>query len=617
MYINSNNKIIYSDYEKKNNITVDKNLIRELKDNNYPLFFNNIHFVQKYHRQYGNQKLINKCIKDTYDIANNQKKYYSQVVIPKRNGEDRVLNVPSRELKHLQKYILNNVLSWYEPLDCVMGYVKGKGIKENALMHVNSKYILKLDISDFFGSIHFGKIVNNILPDVYDKNLKVLLANLCMLDGSLPQGAPTSPTISNIVMHKFDEIISKYCKDNNLIYTRYADDMFISSENDFEYKKVIHKIEHLLRKYYSMKLNKDKAHYLHDGLKEELCGVVVNEKVQTSKRYRDSIRQEIHYLDKYGVEKHIYALFYDKKIDSVITPLEYYRKLIGKINHVLNINPEDTKFKEYRTKINKYIDELQPKKEVESDTRRYPAVFNDYFDTKDELHFDYENASVEEKILYNFMNGIHDDDEDLDDEAYEIGAYMHALHQSSSSPNRINIIFKTMAVRYSEFYTKAYDENDLWATYMLMVYLVNKKNDDMQLVHYWCERLASFGFYRGLMIKSQDIHDLDLLKKCADNRDPKAQFIYAKNHCPIYSSEYIKYMLACAENNYPPAFFRVARLYMKFELYEEAYYWAIKGSLIEDNDCLELANHLSKEKGYKLPKEVEELLEDYDDFEDE
>lgn len=607
MYINSSNKIIYSDYEKKNNITVDKNLISVLKDNNYPLFFNNIHFIQRYYRQYANQNLINKSINTIYHIANNQGKYYSEVIISKRNGKDRKLHVPCKELKHLQRFILNSLLSWYKPLDCVMGYVKGRGIKENAKVHLNSNYILKLDISDFFGSIHFGKIVNNILPSIYDENLKVLVTNLCMFNGSLPQGAPTSPIISNIVMAKFDEIVSNYCMENNLVYTRYADDMFISSENDFDYKKVLHKIEYLLKKYYSMKLNREKTHYLHDGLKEELCGVIVNEKMQTGKKYRDSIRQEMYYLDKYGVEKHIYALFYDKKIDSVISPLEYYKKLLGKINHVLNINPEDNKFIEYRKKISNYIEQLTPKKENVSQTKKYPKQFDEYFKFSSKLHFDFDNASIEEKVLYNFMNGI-DDNEKLYDDVYDEGGVVYKLYSMHGDIDRALLIAEQ---NYEKYYKLAYEDNNLVATYLLLIYLINQENREEDLVDYWSKRLSSMGIYRGIFIKACELEDVSLLRKSANNKDPKAQLELAIKYYEKNSSQYIKYILASAENNYPKAFEYALNIYLDFRLYEDAFYWAIKGSLTESQYCLETALKLSREYNFSLPDEVKDNIEEY------
>ena len=619
MYINKENKIIYTEYEKNNGITVDRAMIAYLKENKFPLFYNNIHFIQKYYREYSNQQLINKCIADVYSISNNQNKYYHQVTIPKRNGEDRILNVPNDDLKKIQKYILNRLFVWYEPLDCVMGYVKKRGIKENARIHLKSNYILKLDISDFFGSIHFGKVVNNILPDVYDENLKVLIANLCMLNGSLPQGAPTSPIISNMVMHKFDEIIFNYCKENNLIYTRYADDMFISSKENFDYKKVLHKIEYLLKKYYSMKLNKDKTHYLHDGLKEELCGIISNEKMQVSKKYRDSIRQEIYYLDKYGVEKHIYALYYDNKIERVLSPLEYYQKLLGKIRYVLNINNNDKKFIEYKNKINGYIKGLKPQQEISKTEYKYPEAFKLYLSGFEELHFDEENASLEEIVLHYVMNNQRIND-DFYDEAYDL--YRDEIYDNFclgyllAHSGDMDSILRFTKQRYADIYESAYDQNNLLATYLVWIYYSNLAKD-VNLQEYWANRLASKGIYRGqvyLLIDKEGTKSPNI-KFYADKKDAFAQFAYGRYFVKDEENR-IKYILSSANNGYIKAFPYACDIYDKYGLAEEEFLLALRGAICENEFCMKKVIELSKKYNYSIPEEVEEILCDNGFFDD-
>ena len=128
-----------------------------------------------------------------------------------------------------------------------------------------------------------------------------------------------------------------------------------------------------------MELNDDKTIILHNGMKQEICGVIVNEKLNVSKKYRDSIRQEVYYLKKYGPERHIQALYYDKKLEEVITPMEYYQKLLGKINFILSINNKNDEFIKYKELILSYIEELKPKKIKQEKKIRYPEELTDYF----------------------------------------------------------------------------------------------------------------------------------------------------------------------------------------------------------------------------------------------
>lgn len=491
--------MIYTSYEFDRHIRPNYALIQIQKDKSLPFFINHIHFIQKCYHCYEVEGRINMLIHNIYDMANNQKKYYYFKTIKKRNGKDRLLSIPNQDLMHVLKYINHNVLSWYKPLPCVYAYVKHRGIKQNAKCHLKSKYILKLDIKDFFGSIKFGKVVNNILPkDCYEEELRILLANLCMVNGSIPQGAPTSPTLSNIIMHKFDEIMMEYSKEHNLVYTRYADDMVISSKEIFDFKAVIIKVKYLLKKYYEMELNDKKTIILHDGMKEEICGVIVNEKLNVSKKYRDEVRQEVYYLKKHGVENHINYLFYNNKLEKIITPLEYYYKLLGKINFILSINNDTKEFKEYKKLIQSFIEKLKPKKKVEEKIR-YPKELNFFLLRKDKFiladgecdHIDimidqYSLGAVvdDEELLdriYDCPWPERDDDFELDLYEYDCGICMlyDYWFEKHDSKYLIDDIFKEENYK---FIVKEASENIKESVYFLMLYYLNK--NDMELFKY-------------------------------------------------------------------------------------------------------------------------------------
>ncbi len=286
-----------------------------------------------------NIKTIKKIL---YSVSNNIDSHYDEVIIKKKNGKLRFLNVPDDILKNIQKRILTNILESMRISKYATAYKKEMSLKDNTKVHVNKKTILKLDIKDFFGNITWNKIYNSCFYEgLYPKRIGVLLTNLCAVGGVLPQGAPTSGYISNIVLREFDEIIGKYCLKKGINYTRYSDDMTFSG--DFNVKDIIKIVKALLNKE-GFKLNNKKITILTKKNRQQVTGIVVNEKISVSNKYKRKIRQEIYYIRKYGVDSHL------EKIEAKDKNL-YLRKLLGKINFVLQIERDNIEFENYKNKI--------------------------------------------------------------------------------------------------------------------------------------------------------------------------------------------------------------------------------------------------------------------------
>ena len=198
----------------------------------------------------------NKKIKEIYSISNNIENNYKVFRIRKRNGKYRTIYEPNSVLKHIQRQILNNILNDTSISEYAKAYKKGISLKENALVHTNKKMILKLDIEDFFDNISFINIYNKCFNiDRYPKDIGVLLTTLVTYNGYLPQGAPTSAYISNIIMKDFDNAIGNWCKIKDVSYTRYSDDMTFSG--DFIPSEVIKLVRKNLYKL-GLKINNDK-----------------------------------------------------------------------------------------------------------------------------------------------------------------------------------------------------------------------------------------------------------------------------------------------------------------------------------------------------------------------
>ncbi len=273
-----------------------------------------------------------------YTISNHTEKFYIPKKIKKRNGQDRQLYVPKPILKQIQKNILKNVLSDMPVSSYAKAYVKNCSLKENVKPHVNKQIVLKLDIEDFFDSITFEKIYAVFPKEKYSTSIRTMLAHLVTYFDALPQGAPTSPYLSNLVMKHFDEIIGAYCEKQGISYTRYCDDLTFSG--DFDYWKLKKKVSNFLNKM-GFVLNEKKTKVIKQNNAQLITGLVVNEKINVQKEVRKRIRQEMYYIKKYGLKEHAQKIGVEEN--------SYKRHLLGQINYCIGISPtkEFIEYKEF------------------------------------------------------------------------------------------------------------------------------------------------------------------------------------------------------------------------------------------------------------------------------
>lgn len=210
------------------------------------------------------------------------KEDYQTFDIPKKNGIRKIhyLNQES-ELDSLQ-LSLNSYLQRIPLPTCVKGFKKGANYNDYLSEHIGAKFFMRTDIKNFFSSICEDSIkqeLSHFIP-INDKDEKAkvvdLICDIVSFNGSLPQGARTSPSISNIVMIRIDQRITKYCQLFGIRYTRYADDMlFSSSEFNFEEKKwFIKKIKYILSTL-TLRLNYDKLKFSHGEM--ILNGYIISE----------------------------------------------------------------------------------------------------------------------------------------------------------------------------------------------------------------------------------------------------------------------------------------------------------------------------------------------------
>ena len=220
----------------------------------------------------------------------------------RHNVYRRVYKVNSEELFNAHKVFHSYLNSVYQPSDSVHGYVPKKNIVTNASKHLGKKYILSVDLENFFESIPKKDILRALKSLGANEEISKYLMSLLTINDTLVQGFVCSPVLSNICVHKVDEKLLKAALKYNFVYTRYADDLTISSEE----KPSLEVVEKIVNEC-GYQLNQDKISLSRRGKKQYVTGLTIfdNERPRIPKRYKKRIRLELYYLKKFGVDSFI------------------------------------------------------------------------------------------------------------------------------------------------------------------------------------------------------------------------------------------------------------------------------------------------------------------------
>jgi len=288
--------------------------------------------------------------KDLFSLVKTVDNHYRPVNILKKNGNIRTLIIPSSKLKRIQSVIAGRILSCYSVSEYAYAYLKRKTIYDNASVHCGKKYLLKMDITDFFSSICFDRIYSAVFNTKYfPRQIGVMLTALVCNDDVLPQGAPTSPAISNIVMASFDRLIGTWCKERGVSYTRYCDDLTFSG--NVPLYGVFKKSKSLLEEM-GFEVNEKKTRFITSSDRQTVTGLTVNEKVSVPSDYKRKLRQEVYYVLKHGIVNTV--LFTENKefiSDGQVDEEKYYLSILGRVSYVLQIEPDNRFFSEARKRI--------------------------------------------------------------------------------------------------------------------------------------------------------------------------------------------------------------------------------------------------------------------------
>jgi RNA-directed DNA polymerase len=248
-------------------------------------------------------------------IAKGDKRYHT-FTIRKKSGGVRQIQSPSVGLRIIQRK-LNQILKYiYQCPPSVHGFVPKYNICSNARVHVKQKYVLNVDIEDFFPSINFGRVrgLFQARPYSLPDEVATILAQLCCHDRQLPQGAPTSPIISNMIRAKMDRALYNLAEEFYCNYTRYADDLTFSTRSrefpiELAYYRedgkldieIGEKLTNIIQDN-GFQINASKVRLNKSSQHQEVTGLTVNQFPNVKRSYVRQIRAMLHAWDKYGLE---------------------------------------------------------------------------------------------------------------------------------------------------------------------------------------------------------------------------------------------------------------------------------------------------------------------------
>lgn len=250
-------------------------------------------------------------------LAYNPQKYYRVFEIGKRGGGTRKICSPKIYLKVIQYWILDYLLNSLKIHAECYSYQKGKSIIMNAKNHVSKKYVGNIDIENYFGSINRINIEKILLINNIGPQLAKSISMLTTLNNSLPQGAPTSPTLSNSYLYDFDKQMSEIANRKGVNYTRYADDISLSSDIKKDVMYLINIARDKLQNK-DLKLNEAKTRIATRSAQQRVTGIVVNVKVMPPRKLRRNIRAMFHHA-KINPGK------YREKLDMMNGYLNYFK----------------------------------------------------------------------------------------------------------------------------------------------------------------------------------------------------------------------------------------------------------------------------------------------------
>lgn len=273
---------------------------------------------------------------------------YVEFNIPKKTGGTRSIYAPVRPLKEVQRALCAMLQALFQPSEAAMGFVAGRSVASNARRHLHQGCILNLDLEDFFPSITKTMVRRALERELTDRisssEVRNMICNLCTAPNQsgievLPQGAPTSPVLSNIVLKGLDRRLAAFAGAHGYNYTRYADDITFSHDRPIRRFSsfFMERVRSIIGEH-GLKLNDRKTEVSVKGERLEVTGLTVGEKVNVSRNYIKQLRTLLHLWEHYGYEQaqRIYSRDFCQGAEKDLKMVIY-----GKINYLSMIKGKD------------------------------------------------------------------------------------------------------------------------------------------------------------------------------------------------------------------------------------------------------------------------------------
>lgn len=318
-----------------------------------------------------------------YSNYNSPQNAYKEKEIKKKNGGTRIIYAPNKQLKLIQKRIAEILNELYTPKFITHGYTKGRSIVSNATVHKNKTCVLNIDLKDFFDTIHIGRVIGlfKSKPFCFNADIANQLAYLVCYKRRLPQGAPTSPIISNFICRRLDNDLIKLTSKYKIVCTRYCDDITISTDFNSLPPSILTyqdnhyfigaELESVIRGN-DFLLNYDKLRCQLKRNRQTVTGLVVNKKVNIQKSKYRHFRAIMHSVEKNGLKETAERNeFFNKDGEGDIETFKRY--LRGTIEYYkMVLSPSSNKYQRFAHQYNIF---------VEKDKLKVPPSFDDLQNT--------------------------------------------------------------------------------------------------------------------------------------------------------------------------------------------------------------------------------------------
>jgi len=291
---------------------------------------------------------------------------YSLTQIKKRSGGERTISIPNERLKFVQRQIYELLGAVYKPRNCIHGFVKNKSAISNAAEHLGRQHLVEVDLKNYFDQITTSRIMGVLSYLGVDKEVSIALTTLVTLGNCLPQGSPCSPILANMVTFALDQQLLRFSKANRVRYSRYADDIVLSSHSrprflrpSVENNYVKLKIDDLDKDFlniFSMSgfdLNEDKMYYCGPGSRRCVTGITINEFANVPRSHVRRVRSILHNIERNGfAAEQVKFAKSTKSIKSLKT------SLCGQINWIGQTKgPSDPIYRKLALRYNSFFQE--------------------------------------------------------------------------------------------------------------------------------------------------------------------------------------------------------------------------------------------------------------------